>query len=52
MVERAGFNRVYLVYERHNRDAVAQLGYGFDDLLHRAFEERSIAVAQVGVILA
>ena len=44
MVERAGFNRVYLVYERHNKDVVGQLGYGFDDLLHRVFEEGSIAV--------
>ena len=44
MVERAGFNRVYLIYERHNRDVVAQLGHGFDDLLHIVFEDGSIAV--------
>ena len=37
MVEHASFNRVYLVYERYNRDVVAQLGYGLDKLLDKVF---------------
>ena len=44
IVERASFNRVYLVYERHNRDVVAQLGYGLDELLNKDFDKRSIIV--------
>ena len=44
MVERASFNRVYLVYERYNRDVVAQLGYGLDDLLDKVFDTSSIEV--------
>ena len=44
MVERASFNRVYLVYERYNRDVVAQLGYGLDDLLDKVFDNNSIDV--------
>ena len=31
MVERATYNRVYLVHEKHNRELVAQIGTGLDN---------------------
>ena len=37
MVERATYNRVYLVHEKHNRELVAHIGTGLDNFLKSIF---------------
>ena len=44
MVERATYNRVYLVHEKHNRELVAQIGTGLDNFLQSIFPLEIILV--------
>ena len=44
MAERATYNRVYLVHEKHNRELVAQIGTGLDNFLKSIFPQESILV--------
>ena len=44
MVERATYNRVYLVHKKHNRELVAQIGTGLDNFLQSIFPPESILV--------
>ena len=44
MVERAIYNRVYLVHEKHNSELVAQIGTGLDNFLQSISPPESILV--------
>ena len=44
MVERATYNRVYLVHKKHNRELVVQIGTGLDNFLKSIFPSESILV--------
>ena len=44
MVERATYNRVNLVHEKHNRELVAQIGTGLENFLQTIFPPESIFV--------
>ena len=44
MMERATYNRVHLIYEKHNRERVAQIGTGLGKFLQSIFPLESILV--------
>ena len=43
-MERATYNRVHLIYEKHNRERVAQIGTGLGKFLQSIFPLESILV--------
>ena len=47
MVERATYNRVYLVHEKHNIELVVQIGTGLVNFLKSFFPLESILVLRV-----